>query len=225
MIRLINKYGPAKAMLVFIIVISLLLAMASCSSVRKSQTYHKATIDSTHLKKIDSSKTVTVDSGRLHKVDSTGIIKEKIKTHTEVVIYFDSLYNDCWGKPEDYWETDSVPVKKKGHSIKVSVDKAGSVDVDLGDNKPTRIEINKTGESEKTDSSSVHTTDSSSYHRKDSAHLQATDSSSMHTEVIDKASSKRKFGIPFLIALPLAILFFAFMIYAIWRKVKKKVPG
>lgn len=196
-------------------VLFVLLLASSCSSVKKSQTSHKATTDSTHLVKLDTSRLVTVDSGQLQKKDSTGVTTEKNKTKTDVVIYFDSTINEYPSKPEDYY-SDTVPKKKKT-SIRVSLNEKGLVDVDLGNNKPTRIEIKHSGEYEKKDSSRINTTDSGYYHGKDSSNYNYTDSTGKKTTVADSSSSKSKF--PWVaIMVSLALIFIFFILFALKRR-------
>lgn len=191
-----------------------------CSSVKKTQENYKATTDSTRRLNVDSSTLATVDSGHLHRTDSFGRSRLNEQHHTVVTITLDSA--DNYGPTDkDYMPVDDLrnPGRK---SVKIKLDSSGEVTVDLGNRRPAKIEIIKSGEISRIDSSRVKRSDSLWVLKKDSTGVSISDSGSLKKTVETKSSSKNKLGPAFFVVAPLCLLFFAFMFFFIWRKVRRK---
>ena len=78
------KYKATLYILLFLILSSMLVAMASCNTIKKAFNRQKTAIDSTYKSATDSMAVRTTDSTTIHKVDSVG--KKRTKAEGERVI-------------------------------------------------------------------------------------------------------------------------------------------
>lgn len=224
--RLLNKYSLVRAILWLFIIITLIVSMASCSTVRKSQTMYMATSDSTRLELKDSTKLATTDSARLLTKDSTGVTKETKTTSTNITFFLDTTTRptDYPNTPDEYAGTDTAAPTTKKNVVTVKVDGNGMVAVDLGNSKPFRIDVTTTGGSTRYDSTRLQTKDSADLHKSDSSSVRSKDSSNTKRSSSGGSSSVSRFRIGILLQLA-AALFLLFMLFFLFRKLKQKFTG
>jgi len=199
-------------------------AFTSCSTVRKSQTSHRETVDSVQVKKVDSVQVKKVDTSTVTKFNFSTTKDSSKKTDREIIIEVDTGYHsDYPPKPEDYDTAAGRGIKEGKSKTKFKpivvtwpVTGTGPVTIDLGNWKPLRIITREHTEQTGSDSTGILIIDSTGRKTSDSAAVSTTDSTAVQKDTVDKSSSKKKTGFPFAVIVIAALV--CFLLYFLDRR-------